>query len=195
MANYLPMPPYDELSRHLKYNPCTGVGTWIVSFRNQTRAGTIAGSINSNGYVLIIFKSKSYKAHRLFWFLQTGHDPGRLTIDHIDQNKLNNKFSNLRLASKSQQQHNRSERLDNKSGHRGVIWHKSKQKYYAYITINGKQIALGHYKTFEQAVTVRQAKELELHGNFSPLHQINNDQRLILDNNDQQLSLLRHPSI
>ena len=195
MANHLPMPPYDELSGHLKYDPCTGLGTWLVSRRNQTRAGTTAGSISSTGYILIIFKSKSYKAHHLSWFLQTGHDPGQLTIDHIDQNKLNNKFSNLRLATKSQQQHNRSDRLDNKSGHRGVIWQKSRQMYEAYISINGKQIHLGRYKTFEQAVAARQAKEFELHGEFSPLHQTNNDQRLILDNNNQQLSLLRHSSL
>jgi hypothetical protein len=193
MAN-LPMPPYDELSRHIQYDPDTGVGIWLVSLSNRAKVGTIAGT-SKNQYLNIQYKNKLYKAHRLFWFLQTGQDPGPLTIDHIDQNPLNNKFFNLRLANRSQQQHNKSKPYNNTSGHKGVSWNKTKQKYHAYIKLNGKKIHLGSYKIFEQAVAARQAKELELHGEFSPLHQTNNDQRLILDNNNQQLSFLRHPSL
>ena len=194
MTNFLPMPPYNELSQHLKYDPHIGVGIWIGKRSNRVQIGTVAGTVGSNGYLEIKYKSKKYKAHRLFWFLQTRHDPTHLTIDHIDQNKLNNKFLNLRLANKNQQQHNQSRPRNNVSGGKGVHWLKNRQKYQAYIKNNGKQIHLGCYKTFEQAVAVRQAKELELYGQFSPLHQSNNDQRLILDNNHQQLSLLRHPS-
>jgi hypothetical protein len=190
--DHLPMPPYDELSRHLKYDPYNGIGTWILPRHSRLQVGALAGT-HSRGYLSIKFKRKAYKAHRLFWFLQTKHDPGELTIDHIDQNKLNNKFINLRLANNKQQQYNISLLRNNTSGHKGVAFHKTKQKYYAYIKDNGRLISLGHYKTFEQAVAVRQAKQLELHGEFSPLHQFNNDQ-LFLDNNDRQLSLLWHPS-
>jgi hypothetical protein len=174
MTNSLPMPPYDELSQHLKYDPHIGVGIWLVKLRNRKRAGTVAGTVGSDGYLRINYKRKIYQAHRLFWFLQTRHDPAHLTIDHIDQNKLNNKFLNLRLANKNQQQHNQSKPLNNISGEKGVCWVKDRQKYKAYIRNNGKQINLGYYKTFEQAVAVRQAKELELFGQFSPLHQLTN---------------------
>jgi hypothetical protein len=192
MANFLPMPPYDELSRHIKYDPDTGVGIWLVSLSNRAQVGTIAGASN-NQYWHIQYKNKCYKAHRLFWFLQTGQDPGPLTIDHIDQDKLNNKFSNLRLATYNEQEQNKGKRLDNTSGHRGVFWKKDIKKYHARIKNYGKTIHLGYYNTLTEAVAARQAKELELY-NFSPLHQLNNDERLILDDNDQQLSLLRHPS-
>ena len=193
MAGYKPMPPYDELSRHLKYDPFTGVGTWIVSL-GAAKAGRRAGSLNTaRGYLDIRYKGKDYRSHRLFWFLQTGHDPGTLTIDHIDRNKLNNKFCNLRLASLSQQEYNKFKRLDNTSGHRGVSWNKTKQRYQAYIKYNKKSICLGHYKTFEQAIAARQAKELKLFGEFSPLYRLNNDQ-LLPDHDQQQLSVLWHPS-
>ena len=191
MANHIPMPPHNELSRHLKYDPFTGVGTWIVSLGNA-KAGSFAGTTN-NQYLTIQYKQKLYKAHRLFWFLQTGHDPGGLTIDHIDHNKLNNKFCNLRLADLCQQQHNKFKPINNTSGHMGVIWDKKTQKYRASININNKRIHLGFYKTFDQAVAARQAKELELFGQFSPLHRLNNDQ-LLPDHDQQQLSVFWHPS-
>jgi hypothetical protein len=193
MANYKPMPPYDELSRHLSYDPFTGVGTWLISPSNNIQVGQCAGSLNSSGYIYIRHKTQRYTAHRLFWFLQTGHDPAELTVDHIDENKLNNKFSNLRLATQAQQQHNKSEPVNNTSGHRGVCWDKQTQKYLVHIKFNKKSLTVGRYKTLKQAVAARQAKELELFGEFSPLHRLNNDQ-LLLDHDEQQLSVLWHPS-
>lgn len=185
------MPPYDELSRHLKYDLFTGVGIWIVSLGNA-KAGAPAGSY-SHGYIIIQYKTRTYKAHRLFWFLQTGHDPGALEVDHIDRNKSNNKFCNLRLADKSQQGGNKTEPINNTSGQKGVFWHKQKQRYHACIYFNNKKLFLGSYKTFDQAVAARQAKELELFGEFSPLYRLNNDQ-LLFDHDQQQLSVFWHPS-
>jgi len=193
MANHLPMPPYDELSRHLSYDPFTGVGIWLISLSNSVQEGAFAGSPNNKGYIKIAYKTKLYKAHRLFWFLQTGHDPAELTVDHIDRNPSNNKFCNLRLADEGQQGRNRSKYVNNTSGHKGVIFHAKKQKYQAYIAIDRKQLHLGYYKTLKQAVAARQAKELELFGEFSPLYCLNNDQ-LLLDHDEQQLSVLWHPS-
>ena len=174
MTNHLPMPPHEELSKHLKYDPFAGIGIWLVKLSNRAPAGTIAG-VSNNEYWHIQYKNKLYKAHRLFWFLQTGQDPGPLTIDHIDQNKLNNKFSNLRLATHHEQGQNKNERINNTSGHRGISWKKDKKKYHARITHYGKKIHIGYYNTLAEAIFARQAKELELFGEFSPLHQLNND--------------------
>ena len=181
---YKPLPSLSILSQYIKYNPYCGIGVWLMSPCNRVKVGAIAGKIN-NGYLKIKFQHKTYMGHRLFWLLHTGYDPGQLTIDHIDQNKLNNKFNNLRLATLSEQQRNVRTRLNNKSGHRGVYWNAKNQKYEAQITNNQKLMYIGQYDTLNAAIAARQAKELELYGEFSPLHQINNDQRLILDNNDQ----------
>ena len=187
------MPPYDELSRHLKYDPLTGVGTWLVSISNNVQAEEPAGTLHRNKYLRIKYKAKIYISHRLFWFLQTGHDPRGLTVDHIDRNGLNNKFCNLRLANGNEQQHNKSKYINNTSGCKGVYWDKLEQKYIARIYFHNKQIYLGRYKIFEEAVAARQAKELELFGEFSPLHRLNND-KLLLDHDEQQLSVFWHPS-
>jgi hypothetical protein len=191
---HLSMPAFDELSQCIKYDPNSGIGTWLVDRSSNAKAGAIAG-FKSRDYVRIAYKQKNYLAHRMFWFLHTGCDPGQLCIDHIDENKLNNKFSNLRLATSSQNGFNITKTKSNTSGHRGVSWHKKFQKYQAYIDFKGQCFYLGLHETFEQAVATRQAKELELYGEFSPLHQLKNDQRLIINNYDQQFSLFWHPSL
>ena len=187
------MPPYEELSEYLKYNPETGIGTWTVTRGNQVKSQTVAGCYGG-GYLHIMYKHKLYKGHRLFWYLQTKKDPGRFSIDHIDQNKANNKFCNLRLATQAQQSQNILIHKNNTTGVRGIRWRESKQRYEARIVFHGKRIQLGSFRTFDQAVAARQSKELELYGEFSPLHQLKNDQQLIIDNHDQQLSLFRHSS-
>lgn len=190
------LPPFEKLSKFIKYNPNNGLAVWITSPGNQVKINTIAGKINKRtGYVQICFAGEVYAAHRLFWLLQTKNDPLPFQIDHIDKNRLNNKFCNLRLATFAENQRNKSLHRNNTTGCRGVYWVEEQQKYRVKIHFNKACFNLGHYKTFEQAVAVRQAKELELHGKFSPLHQINNDQRLILDDNDQQLSFFRHPGL
>ena len=178
-----PLPPFNELSKHMEYCPNTGIGIWLVNIGN-VKAGTTIQSLDRHGYIRVAYKYKRYKAHRLFWLLHTGLDPGKFSIDHIDNNRLNNKFNNLRLATQAQQVRNRREIPANTSGHRGVYWNKKLKKYVAQIVFNKKLIYLGLYNTIDQAISVRQTKELELFGEFSPLHQSNNDQRLILDNND-----------
>src|ERR1700730_17241508 len=51
------------------------------------------------------------------------------TIDHIDRDPLNNQTDNLRYATRSQQEANKSVRVDNTSGYKGVTWHGSCQKW------------------------------------------------------------------
>jgi hypothetical protein len=174
MANHLPMPPHDELSQCIKYDPHIGVGIWLVSPANGVLAGSVAGFV-SDRYWRICFKNKLYLAHRVFWFLHTHQDPGPLTVDHIDRNEFNNKFSNLRLATQEQQNRNQDKRSNNKTGHKGVHWCKRKKKYQARISHDGKNIYIGSYSILEEAVAARKSKELEFYGEFSPLHQSNND--------------------
>lgn len=93
-------------------------------------------------------------------------------IDHIDGNGLNNSFVNLRYATLSQNSMNQKIRSDNSSGHKGVCWVKSKNKWLAKISVNGKQMNLGLFDTIEEAVSVRLKKEEEVFNEFSYLKRI-----------------------
>lgn len=74
-------------------------------------------------------------------------------IDHIDGNGLNNRRSNLRIVSKSQNQLNAGLRIDNSSGFKGVSWDKRHKMWYAYARLSGKQVNLGRYTKITEAVT------------------------------------------
>ena len=81
----------------------------LVWARNKgiAKAGMLAGAVHHSGYIQVKVDGIAYRAHRLIWKLVTGKDPGGLSVDHIDGNKLNNAWDNLRLANSFQQQMNK----------------------------------------------------------------------------------------
>lgn len=74
---------------------------WKIDKPNsKCKKGTKAGYINISGcgYWTIKFNNKKYLEHRLIYILFNGDIENNLVIDHIDQNKLNNKIENLRAV-------------------------------------------------------------------------------------------------
>lgn len=93
-----------------------------------------------------------------------------LEIDHIDRNPLNNIFSNIRTATRSQNIMNQGKRKDNISGYKGVTWHKPNQKWMAQIGKDGKRYNLGYfYNPVEAAKAYDRAAKL-LFGEFACLN-------------------------
>ena len=72
-------------------------------------------------------------------------------VDHIDQNGLNNTRTNLRPATRTQNQANKGLQRSNTSGYKGIVWLEREQKWYAQIRVNRRGIYLGRYKTKEDA--------------------------------------------
>ena len=93
-----------------------------------------------------------------------------LHVDHKDGNGLNNRKSNLRLASRSQNMRNMKIRKDNASGSKGVSCHKQREKWAAYINVNGKRKNLGLHETVEKASAAYKAASLKFHGDFGRTH-------------------------
>ena len=83
----------------------------------------------------------------------------KLCVDHIDNNKLNYNISNLRWATHTENNINKSMQSDNSSGHKGVYWNKKLCKWQAYISIDGIKIHLGLYDTIEEATQDRVQRE------------------------------------
>lgn len=87
-------------------------------------------------------------------------------IDHADHNGLNNRKSNIRICTQSQNCMNKKTQSNNSSGYKGVSFHKRKNKYQATIMINRKQIYLGSFNTAIEASEVYQAAAKRLFGKF-----------------------------
>ena len=109
---------------------------------------------------MLWFRNKSYKNHRVIYFLCTGIDPEEKQVDHIDGDILNNKISNLRLATLSQNQDNRKKNKNNTSGITGVRWSKISKKWRVEIYKDHSQIYLGLFDNKDEAIAVRIAAEI-----------------------------------
>lgn len=156
----------EKLRHHYSYDPETGAFTRLITFKGGKPSGIVQGHIDTQGYLRIGIKGKSYKAHRLAWFFVHGVWPSG-QIDHIDRNKLNNRISNLRDVTQSYNQHNRVEaRRDNVAGLLGVRFNKKDGKYHARITANRKHLFLGQFDDPQEASAAYFAAKEELHPGF-----------------------------
>jgi hypothetical protein len=129
--------------------------------RNQRKAGCI----NGESYRHIVINGKLYKSHRLIFMLHHGYMPE--FIDHIDNDRLNNKIENLRPATKQQNCWNRTINKNNKSGIKGVSWCKLTKKWKVQGRVDKKVVHLGVYPTLEEAAKVIANFRFINHGNFA----------------------------
>lgn len=94
--------------------------------------------------------------------------PRGSVVDHINGNTLDNRSSNLRLATRSENGMNRFKlSSNNTSGRTGVAWSKQKKKWIAFVEVNKKRIHLGSYTDKSAAITARSNGELKHFGEFA----------------------------
>ena len=155
---------HEYLTKVLEYEPESGTFIWKIRASRAVKPGNIAGSLNKNGYLLIKVGKYIYRAHRLAWFYFYGQWPPieAYQIDHIDGNKLNNAIKNLRAVSNAKNTRNHKLYSHNTSGVSGVSFAEANNKWKATIKYNSKNIHLGYYAKFEDAVKAREIAEKEL---------------------------------
>ena len=162
----------ERLRAVLKYEPDTGNLVWLVTTHGRgglIQAGSIAGLV-SKGRRYIGIDGRRYAAHRLAWVYMTGEWPGE--IDHKDCDPLNNKWSNLRVATRSQNNANKLRQRRNTSGYKGVWFRKNTGRWQCEIKCDGKKISLGCYDTPEEAAMIYNRKALEVFGEYARLNEI-----------------------
>lgn len=122
-------------------------------------SGYVARYVTVNGF------RKSEFLHRLI-----ADAPQGVEVDHINGDRLDNRRSNLRLATRSENERAKSRaRKDSRSGVRGVIWIAERKKYRAYTTLNGRNMYLGYFKTLSEAAECVAAKKAELLSHLKPV--------------------------
>ena len=85
------------------------------------------------------------RMHNVIWIHHNGLIPEGFTVDHADRDTLNDRLSNLRLATRSQQKQNQRMYGNNTSGYRGVHLRKDHQAWVAYIGVNRERLHLGTF--------------------------------------------------
>lgn len=155
-----------QLKRTLSYDPDTGVFTRL-SCLHKRYVGRPAGTVSSQGYINIHFAGRPRRAHRLAWLYMTGEWPAML--DHVNGNRADNRFCNLRKATLFQNAQN-SRGRGAVSGLKGA--HKAMRaggriKWNSLIKVKGKSVYLGTFDTPEEAHAAYVAGARRLHGEFA----------------------------
>jgi len=125
--------------------------------------------LDSDGYVRRYCNKKAVLLHRLIYEKHFGSIPDDKQIDHIDQDKLNNRRSNLRLCSHAENQRNQNVYKNNKLGVKGV--HIKRGKYEAQIRFDKKLIYLGLFNTLAEAAITYNIGSILIHQNFGFMNQ------------------------
>lgn len=135
----------------------------------HAKAGSVAGSINNEGYWMVwdLHLQKSVGCHRVVFELVSGQKiPEGVEVDHIDGNRQNNRFSNLRLVTDAQNARNQKLKSNSATGVVGVYWQENLCTTYAVSTwtdLSGKRfkkyfsvLKLGLLRAFAEAVKCRE---------------------------------------
>ncbi len=169
LAEQPELPSFERLHEMLSYDVETGMLTWkerdVSSFEGAEMpahimakswksrfAGKQAGGFGG-GYHRVMIDGKHQLSHRVIWKMVKGEDP--IFVDHIDGNRLNNRIENLRNVTHAVNMKNKSLYRNNKSGVPGVEYHKRDKVWAVKVGVNGKQVHLGSFKSFEEALAGR----------------------------------------
>lgn len=136
----------------------------------SSRAGSVVGHIDDKGYRKTTINRKSFGVHQLVWLYHHGSMPGQ--IDHNDKNPSNNRIENLRAATQSENQQNIDLKSNNKSGYKGVYFHKATSKYASQLRKNGKCIHLGLFLCPKEAALAYNEAAVKYFGEFARLNKI-----------------------
>lgn len=164
----------------LGYDTITGIFRWKVRLSNRQKVGGITGSTRKDGYVEVRIMGLHFLAHTLAYFYVHGIWVHRL--DHRDRDTSNNRISNLRLATRSQNAANRGKTKNNTSGYKGVECSRGK-KWIAAIKVQGKRRYLGIFDTREE---VAQAYNESAILHFGVYAKVN-----LIESNDEYLNLFQ----
>lgn len=169
------LPSHELISRLLTYDPETGKLYWLSRTPDMFDEGTgrhsrqhtcdtwntknafqEAGTMGTRGYrQLHLSDGARMRAHRVIWFMMTKKWPEN--VDHINGQRDDNRWVNLRAATKTENARNAKRNRLNTSGAMGVSFNKGSQKWQAYGSVNNRRIWLGRYATKDEAAAVRTA--------------------------------------
>lgn len=132
----------------------------------RIKAGDKAGCIGSRGRLRVRVDGRHLYVHHIVWAMTHGSWPCG-EVDHINGNPLDNRPSNLRIASISQNGFNARTRKDSSSGLKGICFHRQSNSWKVQVSAYRKRHSLHNFKTKELAYDFACLLRFHLHGEFA----------------------------
>ncbi len=143
---------------------------WLSQYKWQIGKRRHTCYVYRNGRTINGVKQHSPYMHREI--MSKYHDVGYMDVDHIDNNGLNNCKNNLRLCTRTQNHGNRRVQTGFTSKYKGVGWHKTTNRWRAYIQINGKYVHLGMFNDERLAALAYNNAAINHFGEFAKLNDV-----------------------
>ncbi len=153
-----------ELKALITYDPATGLVAQKPR-RGVRNTSFTAGANHNCGYKQLGVAGRSRLVHRLAWLYMTGEWPVA-EIDHINGDRTDNRWENLRAATSGENKQNTPLRNDNTSGVKGISWEAKKNRWRAEIWHRGKKHYVGVSNDIDALRRKVEARRSELHGAF-----------------------------
>lgn len=151
MKGVFPLPPDWFQDRYI-YLPKSG---HLISIQTERPVGYLT----PNGYLVLTIGKTAYPVHRVIWAIKTGRWP--IEVDHINHNRADNRWDNLRECDSKENQRNKSLQKNNTSGVTGVYWNEKSKSWLASITVNNQRVHVGIFTHKEDAIKARKQAEIE----------------------------------
>ena len=114
--------------------------------RSKYKIGDVVATRITNGYRSLTVNKRSFRVHRVIFYLSHKVWPGDLHVDHINGDRLDNRPENLRLLTASQNSRSYRSISDSASSrYRGVSWYKKPKKFTSSIKVHNKSYNLGYF--------------------------------------------------
>ena len=142
----------------MSYDPLSGEFKWLRG-KSGIKRDLSVGCDNGCGYLFAKIDGRFYRLHRLAFLYMEGSFPFE-EVDHIDHNRSNNVFTNLRKVDRSENSKNRSLHVNNTSGYCGVSKVRETGKWYAYMQVAGRSVNIGTFVDIENAIAARNSANI-----------------------------------
>lgn len=162
----------EEVRAVLEYDRLTGILRWKYDptkskSRNSRLVGNAAGYADPKSKnVQIRINGRLYLAARLIWLIETGRWPNP-EVDHQNRDHGDNRWENLREATRHEQMQNKTKQSNNTSGFKGVRFRPHHGKWEARINSHGRTVWRAYATTAQEAAALRRVALPQFHGEFS----------------------------
>lgn len=168
----------EYLKENIRYDPDKGELWWLNQKLkgNKRNLDEPIGTLGNHGYLTFGLrlggKSYTFLNHRVVWLIQTGSWPVSM-VDHINKDKTDNRWINLRQATNQSNLYNSCKRENTTSKYKGVSWHKTFKKWVARgKSKDGLQVFLGYYLEESDAALAYNNHAKATYGEYSSLNEV-----------------------
>ena len=156
----------EAVRRLFIYDPYSGLLQYRERGPRRPRGWFAGAKDPKSGYLRVQVGLRKYLVARLAWLWMAGHWPNG-DVDHVDLDRTNNRWGNLREATHAENTRNGPRRITNKSGFKGVTF--KNDRWRATIVLEGRSRHLGYFTTPEEAHQAYCAASEQFHGGFGRL--------------------------